>query len=111
MNDDTLNIVGSVIDEDGIPIEHIKVTLDWDHGKHQLIKYTSSTGGFNAPVDDLTNTGIINLTVTLEDIDGESNNGLFQSHTESLTLILSEVVDAAIYLEYRLTHASQAENI
>jgi putative lipoprotein (rSAM/lipoprotein system) len=108
--DETLMISGLVLDEDGMPLEHIKVSLDWNHGKYQVVKYTSSDGRFETPIEDLSHSGTMNLTITLDDIDGEQNNGSFKSHTETLTFIRSEIEDSMIFLEYRLNHATASEN-
>lgn len=105
------NIIGSVSDTDNTPIEHIRVTLTWNNGEYIEIKYTSYDGTFisSGPIHGIGNN---TLTVTLEDIDGERNGGLFESMTDTITLFEQEDGEyATVTLAYHLNRATASENI
>ena len=84
--------------------------LDWNSGSYQDIKYTSSTGRFDANLKDSDNRDIITVSIVIEDIDGEDNGGLFSTHTERVTLIKNEITDPVLKLSYRLNRATASEN-
>lgn len=101
---------GTVTDDAGNPIEYLKVTLDWNSGSYQDIKYTSSTGRFDANLKDNGNSDIITVAIAIEDIDGEDHGGLFSTHTERVTLIKNEITEPVLKLSYRLNRATASEN-
>lgn len=95
------NIHGFVTDEDGSPINHIKVTIT--QSSLPLIVYTSSRGEFIA--DMALTEGP--LGITLEDIDGEENGGAFAPLSDTITVLKDQEM---ITLEYCLTFATASEN-
>lgn len=95
------NIHGFVTDEDGSPINHIKVTLT--QSAFPLVVYTSSRGEFIA--DMALTEGP--LEIMLEDIDGEENGGAFAPLSNTIT-VLEDL--EMITLEYSLTLATASEN-
>ena len=95
------NIHGFVTDEDGSPINHIKVTIA--QSSLPLIVYTSSRGEFIA--DMALTEGP--LGITLEDIDGEENGGTFAPLSDTITVLKDQEM---ITLEYCLTFATASEN-
>ena len=95
------NIHGFVTDEDGSPINHIKVTIA--QSSLPLIVYTSSRGEFIA--DMALTEGP--LGITLEDIDGEENGGTFAPLSDTITVLKDQEM---ITLEYCLTLATASEN-
>ena len=95
------NIHGFVTDEDGSPINHIKVTIA--QSSLPLIVYTSSRGEFIA--DMALTEGP--LEITLEDIDGEENGGTFAPLSDTITVLKDQEM---ITLEYCLTFATASEN-
>lgn len=95
------NIHGFVTDEDGSPINHIKVTIT--QSSLPLIVYTSSRGEFIA--DMALTEGP--LEITLEDIDGEENGGAFAPLSDAITVLKDQEM---ITLEYCLTLATASEN-
>lgn len=100
-------IYGSVVNEEGEPIEHIKVTLDWNDGSFQEVQYTDSDGVFHASMwKDGTETANV-LTITLEDIDKEENKGFYAPYTETVTVFDTET---PINLDYRLTLSTASES-
>ena len=95
------NIHGFVTDEDGSPINHIKVTLT--QSAFPLVVYTSSRGEFIA--DMALTEGP--LEITLEDIDGEGNGGAFAPLSDTITVLEDQEM---ITLEYSLTLATASES-
>jgi putative lipoprotein (rSAM/lipoprotein system) len=102
------NIRGVVKDSDGEPLNHIKVTVGYGEGISPMTVYTSMKGEFIADLDP----SATMLTVTLEDIDGEENGGLFETLTDQITIIWDDFSDEAemISLEYCLTRATASES-
>lgn len=104
---------GKVSDEQGTPIEHIKVTLEWNNSEVTDVKYTSGSGMFNSQIRTSENESATTLKITLEDIDGEENGGLFETYTDNITLFETVMPDDSlngIYLDYRLNRATVSEN-
>lgn len=97
-------IKGTVTDENETPIEHIQVTLEWhDAGMTQTV-FTSSEGTFNTEAF-LSDDGQTELTVTLEDIDGEEYGGTFGKSVSEITL-LEEEISIALEMAFHLNHAT-----
>lgn len=82
-------LTGTVTDQDGTPIEHIQVTLNWNDSKAKEISYTSSEGIFISSAH-LSQRGETSLKITLEDIDGEENGGLYETLVETITILEEE---------------------
>ena len=108
-------MTGKVTDVNGIPIEHIMVTIDW--GSEHItpdIEYTDSDGRFIFRSRFTgSNESPATVIVRLEDIDGDANGGLFESKTESMTIfrddIYSDNGNNAI-ITFRLNRATASEN-
>lgn len=102
------NIHGIVTDSDGMPLNHIRVTLDYGDDTQKMTVYTSLKGEFIADMDPSAD----NLILKLEDIDGEENGGQFETLTDQITIMEDDLSDrdAVINLEYRLTRATALEN-
>lgn len=101
-------IIGKVTDPDDKPIEHIKVTIDWNEGEHVVVKYTDSDGLFSTYINSAEEGESQILTITLEDIDGDEFGGSFSTRSETMTLL--EENNSTINLVYRLNHAIALEN-
>ena len=101
-------IIGNVTDTSGVVIEHIKVTLDWNDGSFSETQYTNSDGVFIAEIWDNGNGKVRSLTVTLEDIDGEENGGMFETLSETFTVFED---DSIAELDFRLNRATASESI
>ncbi|MBQ6710589.1 MAG: hypothetical protein IJN26_07835 [Bacteroidales bacterium] len=101
-------IIGKVTDPDDKPIEHIKVTIDWNEGEHVVVKYTDSDGLFSTYMHSAEEGESQILTITLEDIDGDEFGGTFSTKSETMTLL--EENNSTINLVYRLNHAIALEN-
>lgn len=103
---------GHVTDQDGDPVEHIKVTLDWGGYTIPDVVYTSSDGVFKAEAR-LDSKESVELTLTFEDIDGEENGGAFETMTDVVTLYPKETEDGEpvrFDLDYRLTLSTASES-
>lgn len=103
------NIQGTVTDAEGNPINHIKVTLNWEGSDEQLSVYTSSKGEFIADLKWEGKDTPQALDILLEDIDGEENGGLFTSLQDRITMLEDEKSDV-ITLSYRMTLSIVSEN-
>ena len=101
------NIHGIVTDTDGNPLNHIKVILDYGSSQETMTVYTSMKGEFFAEMASSTSV----IKITLEDIDGEDNGGLFEPMTDQI-MIMDEFLQngqETINLEYRLTLSTASE--
>lgn len=94
------NISGLVLDEEGNPINHIKVTITQNSGP--IIVYTSIRGEFVAEMD--LHDGMLNIS--LEDIDGVENGGEFTPLSDMITVLEDQ---KTITLEYHMTRATASE--
>lgn len=105
-------VTGNVTTQDGVPIEHIQVTLNWLDSGMKGISYTSSEGIFTSSAH-LSRKGETSLKITLEDIDGEENGGLFETLEETLVVLEGEYSDHTsdsgeinLKMTFRLNHAT-----
>lgn len=105
-------LTGSVTDQDGTPIEHIQVTLNWNDSKTKEISYTSSEGIFTTSAH-LSQKGETSVKITLEDIDGDENGGLFETLVETITILeeeksdyITETGEINLQMAFRLNHAT-----
>ena len=107
---DSDKLVGYVTDTDDNSIEHIKVTLDWNNGTYQEIKYTDSYGQFQAECWQPATREAVTLAITIEDVDGEDNGGLFESVSETIILFENGVQDIVDPMVFRLNRATASES-
>lgn len=105
-------IIGSVTTEDGTPIEHIQVSLEWHDAKSTEMVFTSSDGIFNTPAY-LSPDGETEVTITLKDIDEEENGGTFEESVEKITILEEDIAEpeeagkpVSLELAFHLTHAT-----
>ena len=109
--DNSGNIVGYVTDTDDNVIEHIKVTFDWNNGTYQEIKYTDSYGQFQSDYWQPAAREAVTLTITMEDVDGDENGGLFETASETITLFENGTQGIVEPIVLRLNRATASENI
>lgn len=102
-------IAGYVTDTDDNPIEHIKVTLDWNGGAYQEIKYSDSNGLFVTDIWIPETPEVVTLAITIEDIDGEENGGLFEPLSDAITLFENESQTPSEPMVFRLNRATASE--
>ena len=107
---DSDKLVGYVTDTDDNSIEHIKVTLDWNNGTYQEIKYTDSYGQFQTDCWQPAAREAVTLAITIEDVDGEQNGGLFEPVSETIILFENGVQDIVDPMVFRLNRATVSES-
>ena len=83
---DTINLNGTVIDKAGNPIEHIRVTFEWESPFSPLTVYSSANGIFSADLDFTYLTYPITISINLSDADGPEYGGEFESKTHEITI-------------------------
>ena len=105
-------ILGTVTTEEGTPIEHIQVTLEWHDAKRTEMVFTSSDGIFNSPAYISTD-GETEVTITLKDIDEEENGGKFEESIKNITILEEDIAEpeesgkpVSLELAFHLTHAT-----
>lgn len=105
-------IIGSVTTEEGNPIEHIQVTLEWHDMKKTEMVFTSSDGIFNSPAYISTD-GETEVTITLKDIDEEENGGKFEESIKNITILEEDIAEpeeagkpVSLELAFHLTPAT-----
>lgn len=107
------HVNGRITDLDDNPLEHIKVTFEWGAGTEPSVVYTSSEGMFSTSFIECWDTGGgMTVTVTIEDIDGEENGGLFERRSDKLMIYREDFSEepVRIELDYRLTPATASES-
>ena len=107
---DSDKLVGYVTDTDDNSIEHIKVTLDWNNGTYQEIKYTGSYGQFQTDCWQPATREAVTLAIAIEDVDGEENGGLFESVSETIILFENGAQDKVDPMVFRLNRATASES-
>ena len=108
-------VTGLVTDQSNNPIEHIKVTLEWSDNAEPIETYTSSEGKFRSEINIKDTDGApVTINLTLEDIDGEDNGGMFETHTESFLLETENTEESdnqpIIDLVFHLNPSTDAES-
>lgn len=108
-------VTGIVTDRSNNPIEHIKVTLAWENSRLPIETFTSSEGKFRSEIIiDETDGSPATINITLEDIDGEENGGLFETHAESFLIETENSAESetphVIDLVFRLNPATGEES-
>ena len=108
MGTDTISLNGIVTDDEGNPINHIKVTLEWDDDYFSpLSVYTSTKGEFHADLDFCSLRCPTTVSLVLSDPDGPENGGEFETSTFEYTINEEGPVSQ---ITYRLTRATASES-
>ncbi len=102
-------VAGRVMDAEDNEIEHIKVTIDWGGVYEPSINYTASDGSFSALIPVEGGVDVIEFKITLEDIDGEENGGLFKTVTDKVIYSIDSESPSG-FMIYRLNRAIASEN-
>ena len=105
-------ITGTVKSDDGLPIEHIMVTAEWEGDRHKDIVYTSSEGKFTIAVHEEFIGTECSVNLTLEDIDGIENGGEFEKINDQIMLFEEDenYSSDSISLDYQMSRATHEEN-
>lgn len=104
-------IEGSVTDEDSNPISHLKVTITYEGLNEPNTVYTSSKGLFHSFIDTQVCSFPLTIEITIEDIDGGDNGGMFETLTDRITILEESDLETTVSPTYRLTRATPSENI
>ena len=108
MSTDTISISGIVTDDAGNPINHIKVTLEWDEASFSpLSVYTSTDGEFSADLDYYYLRYPTTVMIGLSDPDGPENGGEFAAKTDAITIHEAGPLEP---ITYKLTRATASES-
>ena len=108
MSTDTISISGVVTDDAGNPINHIKVTLEWDEALFSpLSVYTSTNGEFYADLDFYNLRYPTTVMIGLSDPDGPENGGEFAAKTDAITIHEAGPLEP---ITYQLTRATASES-
>ena len=108
---ESIRVDGLVVDETDKPINHIKVTMEWDSPYSPMAVYSSPKGTFTADLEFYRPTYPITVSVTISDIDGEENGGLFQTRNDEFTILEEGYSgNSAAPIVYRLTRATASES-
>lgn len=106
-------IQGSVTDQNGNALERIRITIDSNISEKPESYYTSSEGQFRCEVPLEEDYGHIVINISIEDIDGEENGGIFETKSDTITIFEDDVNSYPIVIDlptYRLSHATVSEN-
>ena len=105
---DTINLNGTVTDDEGNPINHIRITLEWeDRAFSPLTVYTSTNGEFYADLDFYYLRYPTTVLIGLSDPDGPENGGEFAAKTDAITIHEAGPLEP---ITYRLTRATASES-
>lgn len=107
-----ISLIGLVVDENSVPVNHINVTAEWDSKDSPIEAYSSSKGIFTLELDA---TGLeypLMITLTFTDIDGEDNGGIFmQSVSKVVFMEKDDSRDEILSIPtYQLNHATASES-
>ena len=104
------HVKGTVLNMTDEPVEHLKVTVDWNSGMYQDIQYTDSDGMFTTKVRHAGTGEAVTMNITIEDIDGDENGGSYETHNENITLFEAGETCVNVTLDFRLNPASASES-
>jgi len=113
IEEEASSIEGVVRDTTGTPIEYIMVTIDWGKRLEKAVTYTSSEGKFKTEIPSEIMGIESNVTLTLEDIDGNKNGGEFETLTDKVMIFQEETPEdsvVTIVLDYRMIPATPSES-
>lgn len=99
-NADIFSVIkGRVTDADENPIEHMEVTIEISKRTAQKTVYTSSDGTFMIDINNREARQMKSLSITLKDIDGEENGGLFETKTEEIFIYEEDLAELPVILD------------
>lgn len=112
-NDRFIIINGSVTDNTGSSIEHIRITVETELLDESLMIYTSSKGFFHCEIPYVEIKQQLTISLLFDDIDGEDNAGLFESRSDNIRIFPKDYKSEPIIIDlkpYRLNRATASEN-
>jgi hypothetical protein len=106
-----IRVDGLVVDENDRPVNHIKVSMEWDSPYSPMVVYSSPKGTFTADLEFIRPTYPVTVSVTISDIDGEENGGSFQTREDEFTILEEGYSGSSTApIVYRLTRATASES-
>lgn len=103
-------IQGHVADQNGVPLEKIRIRIkSRNDDKLVSTNYTSSNGSFHCELAIPEDNSQMAIEIIIEDIDGEENGGLFESKTDTITIYEEDYRRRPVIIDlpsYRLNHAT-----
>lgn len=107
---DGIRLEGLVLDaENKTPVNHMEIRIEWESAESPVVIYTSDKGRFStilaAPE---AYPAVISLTIT--DIDGEENGGLFEGLSDKITILEEGDYNGPSILTYSLSRATASES-
>lgn len=108
---ESVHVNGMTVDENEMPVNNIRVKMEWDSPFSPLVVYSSPKGIFEAELEFYNQTYPVTVSVEISDIDGEKNGGLFQTRNDEIIILKENYTgNAGTSITYRLTRATASEN-
>ena len=84
---DEIRLEGLVIDaESEAPVNHMEILIEWESVESPVVVYTSDKGRFSTMLAAPDNYPAV-ISLTISDIDGEENGGLFEGLSDKITIL------------------------
>ncbi len=102
-------ILGSITDQNGTPLEKIKISISCEDIKNGSFSYTSSDGRFHCEFSLPEEPMQMVIEILIEDTDGEDRGGHFETKTTVVTIYEDDLQKVPLIIElptYRLSHAT-----
>lgn len=105
-----IRLEGLVIDaESEAPVNHMEILIEWESVESPVVVYTSDKGRFSTMLAAPDNYPAV-ISLTISDIDGEENGGLFEGLSDKITILEEGDYREPSILTYRLSHATALES-
>lgn len=107
---DEIRLEGMVIDaESEAPVNHMEILIEWESVESPVVVYTSDKGRFSTMLAAPDNYPAV-ISLTISDIDGEENGGLFEGLSDKITILEEGDYREPSILTYRLSRATASES-
>ncbi|MBQ7898988.1 MAG: hypothetical protein IJ307_03960 [Bacteroidales bacterium] len=108
--DDGIRLEGLVIDaESDAPVNHVEILIEWESVESPVTIYSSDKGRFSTILSAPEKYPAV-ISLTLTDIDGEENGGLFEGLSDKITILEEGDFSEPSILTYRLSRATASES-
>ena len=102
-------IQGSITDQDGTPLERIKISISSEGTQKNSSSYTSSDGRFRCEFALPEEPKQMVIDILIEDIDGNDRGGYFETKTTVVTIYEDDLQKVPLIIDlptYRLSRAT-----
>ena len=102
-------IQGSITDQDGTPLERIKISISSEEIENSSASYTSSDGRFRCEFVLPETPKQMVIDIKIEDIDGAERGGHFETKTTVVTIYEDDLQKVPFIIDlptYRLSRAT-----